>query len=116
MIEEESHKCCVCHLLNCDEGQGHLINNHMVNGARQKKRKTSQGLNVNILTRSVVQTTFLDLQMAVDHVQKQLSEISKKYFENIKKRKNQKKSEKTMEENREEFATHVSCFSTKSQG
>jgi hypothetical protein len=38
------------------------------------------GLNVNILTRSSVQTAFLGLQKAVDHVQKQLSEISPKIF------------------------------------
>jgi hypothetical protein len=31
---------------------------------------------------TLVQTAFLALQKAVDHVQKQLSEISKKYFEN----------------------------------
>jgi hypothetical protein len=40
------------------------------------------GLNVNIVTRSIEQTAFLGLQKAVDHVQKQLSEISKKYFVN----------------------------------
>jgi hypothetical protein len=40
--EEESHKCCVCHLLNCDEGQGQWTITgfwYMVNGARQKKNK-----------------------------------------------------------------------------
>jgi hypothetical protein len=54
----------------------------------RKKRKTSlaanmvTGLNVNILTRSLVQTAFLGLQKAADHVKQQLSENQKKYFEN----------------------------------
>jgi hypothetical protein len=59
----------------------------MVNGARPKKRRKTSlaanmvtGRNVNILTRSLVQTAFLGLQKAVDHVQKQLSEISQKIF------------------------------------
>jgi hypothetical protein len=64
----------------------------------EKKRKTSlaanmvTGLNVNILTRSLVQTAFLGLQKAVDQVQKQLSDISKKIF--LKYRLNQVKEEK----------------------
>jgi hypothetical protein len=43
----------------------------------RKQRNMVTGLNVNILTKSLVQTAFLGLQKAVDHVQKQLSEISK---------------------------------------
>jgi hypothetical protein len=54
----------------------------------RKKRKTSlvvnmvTGLNVNILTRSLVQMAFLDLQKAVDHVQNNFQKFPKKYFEN----------------------------------
>jgi hypothetical protein len=47
--EEASHECCVCHLLNCDEGQGQLRTitgfwyMYIVNGARQKKKKNKPG-------------------------------------------------------------------------
>jgi hypothetical protein len=70
----------------------------MVNGARQKQMKNKPAaymvtaINVNIMTRSLVQTAFLGLQKAVDHVQKQLSEISQKIF--LKYRLNQVKEKK----------------------
>jgi ribosomal protein L20 len=44
------------------------------------RRRWVTGLNVNILTMSLVQTAFLGLQKSVDHVQNQLSEISQKVF------------------------------------
>jgi hypothetical protein len=66
------------------------MNNHRVHDkwCKTEKKKTQQslaanmvtGLNVNILTRNLVQTAFLGLQKAIDHVQKLLSEIAQKYF------------------------------------